>query len=485
MLTGELFTPLTPDELARLTPEQLSTYRAALEAACRSSNAYQTDFAGWCTDNRVFLWSKQIEIARSVVENRRTVVVATHGVGKSFTAAQLVVWWIDQHPIGEAVAVTTAPTGRQVKAILWQEINKAARRSGAPGRVDTVQWKIGDHLAAFGQKPAEHDSAAFQGIHGRYLLVVIDECAGVPKSIWQDAVKLVTNENGRILAIGNADYENSNFHEATRSPLWQTMRIAFADSPAATGEPVPERVAEMLVSQLWVDELIAEHGAESAAVQRMVEGKFVTDRADGVIWGSKISASADLVAAHGDRVAGVDVAAGGTDNTVVWVVDGNEAIAELVFSERDSRAQASKIADFVSGHDCERVYVDSIGVGYAMVGLIEERVDVAVVPVNVAQASTEPKRFWKLRDELWWRMREQIHGGVFRFADDVGVLADTELMQHLTEPRYTTDTGGRIRVESKKDMKARGIGSPDRADALILAACGQWAGGLSAPMSWA
>src|SRR5690242_4982314 len=85
------------------------------------------DPAGWIeTRLGEHPWSKQRDICASVVEHRRTAVKSCHDSGKSFIASRLADWWIDVHPPGEAFVVSTAPTYKQVHAILWEEIRKAA-----------------------------------------------------------------------------------------------------------------------------------------------------------------------------------------------------------------------------------------------------------------------------------------------------------------------------------------------------------------------
>ena len=68
-----------------------------------------------------FIWSKQIEIVESVRDNRRTAVHACHDTGKSFIAGRIVPWFVMAVAAGDAIVVTTAPTMRQVKNILWKE----------------------------------------------------------------------------------------------------------------------------------------------------------------------------------------------------------------------------------------------------------------------------------------------------------------------------------------------------------------------------
>lgn len=138
---------------------------------------YLADPIAWAHDKLgASLWSKQRAIAESVVVNRRTAVKSCHGAGKSWTAGMLAAWWIDIHPPGEAIVISTAPTYKQVHAVLWEEIRAAHRKGKLPGQVlQTDEWKIGDILVGMGRKPADHDPHGFQGIHRRFVLAILDE----------------------------------------------------------------------------------------------------------------------------------------------------------------------------------------------------------------------------------------------------------------------------------------------------------------------
>ena len=141
-----------------------------------------------------------------MAENRYSAFKASHDVSKSHTISRLALWWIDVHPPGEASVVTTAPTTPQVGAILWRYLGNAHKKGGLPSRI-TLDAKsyIGNELVAYGRKPAHYDLAAFQGIHARYVLVIIDEAGGVPKSIFDAVDALATNIDARVVAVGNPD----------------------------------------------------------------------------------------------------------------------------------------------------------------------------------------------------------------------------------------------------------------------------------------
>jgi hypothetical protein len=124
---------------------------------------------------------KQKEIMDSVVNNKHTVVHSSNSIGKSFSMARLAAWWIENHGLGEAFVVSTAPTWYQVETILWKELARAHRKGMLSGRISAdCEWKINmgpgpDELVAYGRKPADYDEGSFLGIHARYVLVIIDE----------------------------------------------------------------------------------------------------------------------------------------------------------------------------------------------------------------------------------------------------------------------------------------------------------------------
>src|SRR5680860_44702 len=112
-----------PEELIQL--HQALKRAAALRDQLASAEAtrYLNDPVGFVRDRLgATLWSKQREISESVVHYKRTAVPSCFDSGKSFIAAALVAWWIECHPPGEAIAVTSAPTAYQVRDILWKEI---------------------------------------------------------------------------------------------------------------------------------------------------------------------------------------------------------------------------------------------------------------------------------------------------------------------------------------------------------------------------
>lgn len=427
---------------------------------------------------KVTLWSMQKVILEAVRDNPQTAVHSCHEVGKSYIAALTACWWIDVHPPGEAFVVTTAPTGPQVEAILWREINRMHARANLRGRTNLTEWYIGREMVAYGRKPSEYNPSAFQGVHARYFLVVLDEACGIPKSLWDSASTLAANEHGRVLAIGNPDDPHGEFADNCRpNSGWKTIHIGYSMTPNFTGEPVPKALSESLIHPTWVEGRRKKWGETSALFVSKCEGLFPEDADAGVIPYSWLTKCRYLEYPNGDVVeAGVDVGGGG-DRTILRVRRGMKIAEEVVFVNPDPMLTVGLLADALQTHGVQRVKVDSTGIGWGISGRLKELSRLQnptsddtthgaeVVAVNFSETPSNPKLWLNRRAELWWLGRELSRLQLW----DTGAL-DDDTISELTEPKYEIiDSNGKIKIESKDKIIKRLGRSPDSADALLLA----------------
>ena len=206
----------------------------------------------------VFLWSKQAQILQALKDFHKVAAMTCHEIGKSFAAAVATGYWIDINLPGEACVVTTAPTGRQVRAVLWKEIGRVQAK-GLGGRTNQTEWMMHvpqsnkEELVAFGFKPADFDPTAFQGIHAPKILVIPDEACGIPTLLYDAFSSLGANDESRILAIGNPDFTNSEFFRICQPGSgWHVVQIGAFDTPNFTGEDVPEFLSKSLIGKTYV-----------------------------------------------------------------------------------------------------------------------------------------------------------------------------------------------------------------------------------------
>ena len=194
-------------------------------------------------------WSAQRRVLESVRDHRYTAVVSAHSTGKSDISAEAATWWVDVHPVDDVFIVTTAPSVTQSKAILWRYIKKAKRELDMPGYItesDTPEWKMpGATLVGYGRKPqdlrnAEEAATAFQGIHAKYVLVIMDEAGGIPPWLWTAVDTLVTSPQNRVLAMGNPDDPSSQFAKvASPGSAWNKSSSAPLTHPPSLVSKYP------------------------------------------------------------------------------------------------------------------------------------------------------------------------------------------------------------------------------------------------------
>ena len=451
-----------------------TTFARAADLIYPPDDPYLRDPVGWATSNLgEFWWSGQHRMAKSVVENRYSAFKASHDVSKSHTMSRLALWWNDVHSPGEAFVVTTAPTTPQVEAILWRYMGNAHKKAGLPGRITLdAKWYIGNELVTYGRKPADYDPAAFQGIHARYVLVIIDEAGGVPKSIFDAVDALATNIDARVVAVGNTDDPASHFATICKPGSgWHVETISAFDTPAYTGEKVPEELLPLLVSPEWVEERKIRWGVNSPIYQSKVLGEFPDISDDSLILPRWIEAAQKRSLKRNRRpVMSWDITRFGEDETVGMRREGGWIRLYRAHHKADTMNTTGHI---VKGHrdindekglnDFPTIIVDVVGLGAGVYDHLVE-LGLPVVAYNGGEAPYDKERFVNARAEDYWNLRELVENGEI----DIDELDDVFAAQ-LGSLKWTLASRGRLKTESKDDMRKRGMPSPDRADTFAQA----------------
>lgn len=296
MSEARALTPLLDGVLGVLQREQRrKTYRTRPEL--------------WAWDMlEIEFWSGQIEISDSVVQNKNTMVAAGHGVGKSLEVSVLACWWIDTHPLGEAMVLSTAPSTSQVRNVIWREMQNLHRKSrqrhdqynynkkrglstaglpdhALPGRITTqATWKTDDGIPiGFGRTPPRgREGDTFQGLHGN-VFAIADEAVGVSEDMIQTLANNTSNENDRRLLIANPTNVMSHmgqiWHDPQKSKAWKRITISVLDSPMFTEEwkSLRPETIKNLTDKSYVEDKKLEYGEDSANYKSRVLGQWATD----------------------------------------------------------------------------------------------------------------------------------------------------------------------------------------------------------------
>lgn len=458
------------------------------EYASPARHKWRRDPVRWAVERaKVEIWSKQREILQAVRDHPKVAIRSCHSAGKSYTMGLLCCWWIDAHPSGEARVISTAPTSKQVDAVLWNEINTHHERLKLEGHTNKREWYLGKFLAALGRKPPDHVEAAFQGLHARYLLVLFDEAYGIPLHLWNEGSSLASNENARMVAVGNPD--GSGIFEDICKPGsgWHVIHISYKHTPNFTDEVVSSQLSEMLISPGWVEDRRKVWGEASALFQSKCEGNFPTVGSPWQVvphaWANQCRWLETVVTDDTHVEAGVDVG-GGNDRTVVTIRRGPVILHVREFVSSDPVASVGEVANLLREWNVRYAKVDSIGIGWGIYGHLRALSsrhatrgdvtahDASVIPINVGMGPTpgNEERFENRRAEMWWDVgRELSRLKRWDFSQLDEALQDT-LIHELTMPEYQImNAKGKVKIEPKAQIIQRLGASPDVAESVLLA----------------
>jgi len=420
----------------------------------------------------VSLWSKQEEIVNATLKHDRIAVKSGHKVGKTRLCAVIALWFAATRHRGRVIM--TSSSARQVKSILWREIKQLY--NGAPllkllGGIchddpnSGLKFSDGSEILGFSTDQPER----MAGISGEHLLFIVDEASGVPEAIFE-AIEGNRAGGARLIMISNPTQTSGTFYNAFRDPvvreLWRTYSVSSEDSPNCTGEAsIPG-----LATKEWIEEKRIEWGPEylkSPLYLVRVKGDFPTEGDRNVVPFSLVERAmlAKDQPHSGTIYAGLDPSGEGDDESILCIRKGRPTfhawqkldglqLAEKVLAELDSKRSDLPVV----------LNVDSIGLGVEVFNALRRLAPswLTVNGVKSSYASTRPNKFVLLRDQLWWGVQEYLKAG--------GTLPDDRRLEtELTAVQYDLDVKGRIKIESKKELKKRIGRSPDRADALALA----------------
>lgn len=471
---------------------------ARLRYAVQSGRQYVPGLGGWKLTDAIRLEDGEVCCIQVDAPDHLYLAgkerVPTHN---SMIASVLSCWWVATRPIGEAIAVSTAPTYPQVNKILWEEIRKhhsTAKQRGMPlpGRVtQSDEWKDeSGRVLGFGRKPMSGDRHGFQGIHRRYVLAIIDESCGVPEEIWTGVEAITTTDECRILAIGNPDDRNTEFGRVYLAPElaqdWNRIAVPASCTPNFTGEKVPALLREVLVSPQWCEERRRDWGENDARYIAKVLAEFPATSQSSLIGPHLISQAFDETPAQEQRNVlrlGVDVARYGPDSTIVVSYSGVTARVEDTWNGTDTTSSAYRILKIAE--ECRdrlqaawtEIRVDAVGLGAGVVDTLNARAVLLKEPwfnVYEMHGSAAPPAdvggsvhgYGNAR--AWWydQLRQNMGNGTVRIEntephaqkikDDLAIV-------------YYVMKNGRMFIISKEKMRADFGRSPDYSDALVYA----------------
>ncbi len=423
-------------------------------------------------------WQRQVlrKITQHIKDNGgkidynvfRLAVASGRGIGKSALVSWLVLWMLSTR-IG-STTIVSANSEAQLRSITWSEITKwlamminshwfeisATKVAPAKWLAEIVErdLKKGTRFWSIeGRLWSEENPDAYAGLHNLDgVCLIFDEASGIPDSIWQVAAGFFTENTPHRFwfAFSNPRRNQGYFFECFNSKrdFWSTENIDARDV-----EDTDKQVYE---------QIIAEYGEDSIQAKVEVYGEFPSAGDDQFI-GPALVDQAFGRPKHKDETApiviGIDPARSGGDSTVIAVRQGRDIIAIKRYRGDDTMTTVGHVIDAIEEYKPTLTVIDEGGLGYGILDrLVEQRYKVRGVNFG-----------WKAKNQVMWgNKRAELWGALRDWLRTASIAPDRQLKADLTGPKTKPDSSGTIFLESKKDMKARGLASPDAADAIAV-----------------
>ena len=384
-----------------------------------------------------------------------------HGIGKSAFIGMLVNWAMST--CEDCKVVITANTDTQLRTKTSPEVGKWQRLSITSDWFDVNATSIAANEAGHEKTwradfvPwSEHNTEAFAGLHnvGKRIVLIFDEASAIADKVWEVAEGALTDENTEIIwvAFGNPTRNTGRFRECFRryKHRWLGRQI---DSRTVEGTN-KQQIAK------WVED----YGLDSDFVKVRVRGMFPSMSAKQYI------SEADVTAAYGrqlkpsqfefaEKILTVDPAWEGDDELVIGLRQGLAfRILHKMAKNDNDLVVAQLVARFEDEEEADAVFIDAgFGTGIVSAGRTMGR------SWTLVWFSSESGDIGCLnkRAEMWKLMRDWLKAGG-------AIPEDPTLRDELQAPEIVARLDGKLQIESKRDMKARGVPSPNRADTLAL-----------------
>lgn len=414
----------------------------------------------------------QRDVMMDIANHPRVSVRSGHGVGKTGTEAVIVLWFLSCFKFPKVIC--TAPTLQQLHDVLWSEIDKW--RSKSPLLQELLEWtKTYVYMKGYGKRwfaVAKTASAPenMQGFHEDNMLFVVDEASGIEESIMEAILATLSGGNNKLLMCANPTRTTGTFYDShhLNRALYRCHRVSSLDSSRTNKENIAA--------------FIKKYGAESNVVKVRVYGDFPTQE-DDVFMPLPLVEAAVVRELPDEEIGkitiGVDVARYGDDETIIAQNVGGKITLPVIAHGQNLMRTVGDIVIVYRKLMRENpgykgvitAYIDDTGLGGGVTDRLQEvkreeglhRLE--IVPINFGMRPPQDGSEMKYADittYMWANVKHMME------TEQLSLENDEELVAQLTVRKYSITSNGRIVLERKKDMKERGIKSPDRADAVAL-----------------
>lgn len=439
------------------------------------SSTSETPFAEYVNDPVGFFrdvlgrpcWGKpQEDVARSVAAFDSTAVATGHGIGKTWLAANLAIWFNQTRPYSKVI--TSAPKWEQIETRIWPEIRQAFQLSKTPllGRCLTTDLEVAPNWFIHGEN--SDDPIKFQGVHAMGgVFLVVDEASGFPEASYHAASGFMTTHGSKTLLIGNPNVRRGKFFRVFLPQSgWKTHKISSIEAP------------EHIVRRKWIEDMKRDCGPSperNPIYQVRVLGEFPDADESGLFPLSLLERSQYSRPEPTGRHMGVDVARFGGDQCVAILLVNGRVAARHAWDKTDLMRTATIVYRCAEKWKVPlgtgNVHVEVTGLGAGVVDRLRQ-LNVEVDPVDPGGGPQgewnhlvgDKIKFKNRRAELYWVARRMLDEGQLAISENY-----MQLWTDLQGIPYRYGSKDQLEIASKDEIRKLLGRSPDDADALVAA----------------
>lgn len=465
-------------------------------SASRDGSPYAADPCRYAEEVlQVDWWYKQQEIARALLRPPYKVLVkASHKVGKTHLAGGLVNWWYDSFRPG--VTITTAPSERQVRDLLWKEVR--VQRRGRGGFAGPKAPRLESAPNHFAHGFVSKDGDSFQGMHSPHSFFIFDEAVGVNPIMWETAESMFNGEGHAWLAIFNPTDTSSQAYAEEQTGDWTVITLSSIDHPNIAAElaglppPFPSAIRLKRLDTLlrkWCRPVAGkplstdvewppqsgEYLRPGPVAEARLLGRWPSQATNNVWSDAAWTAAETAIIREPDEPIqiGCDVARFGDDFTAIHVRRGSVSLHHESVNGWSTVETAGRLKELagIYGRRANQeptavlVAIDDDGVGG---GVTDNKGEYNFQPVSGAETPNDADDYPNRRSELWFVVAERALDGRLSLAR-LDADSRREMRRQAMAPTWKLDAQGRRVVEPKDKTKERIKRSPDDIDAMNLA----------------
>ena len=441
----------------------------------------------------------QQAVAYDLRDYPKVTVKSGQGVGKTGLEAALLLWFLVCFPFPRIVA--TAPTKQQLHDVLWSEVDKWMNNSPLLPKLlkwtKTYVYMIGYEKRWFAVARTATKPENMQGFHEDNMLFIVDEASGVADPIMEAIVGTLAGDNNKLLLMGNPTKTSGTFYDSHTSDraLYRCHTVNSEHSKRTNKENIaamkrkygensnvvrvrvygefPEQEDDVFINLSWLEESCHTELSEETA---KALGKYYDKNG--------IRQEADTSGVYCIEI-GCDVARFGDDKTCIGYRI-NEAVfiykkyngQDTVWTTSNVVALYKQLRERFSYKGIIPIKIDDGGVGGGVVDQLRhfkkdnknEADTLLILPINFGQ-SIKHKYYADTTTYMMGVIRDMVHpidnnGNVIK--PQIILPNDNDLIAQLSCRKYRFESNTKQKVESKKEMKERGLSSPDEADCILL-----------------